>query len=129
MSGHTSGGVVAITGAARGIGLATAAELRSRGARVAIGDVDGDQAIRAGSALGDDVLAATLDVTDHGSFESFLELVGRELGPPDVLINNAGIMPIGPMLEEPDDLARRVMEINVLGVMSGMKLGLPAMLE
>jgi short-subunit dehydrogenase len=44
------------------------------------------------------------------------------------LINNAGIMPIGPMLDEPESIARRVMEINVLGMMTGMKLALPAML-
>lgn len=124
-----SGRVAAITGGARGIGLATAAELRRRGGRVAIGDIDGDQAVRAGAALGDDLLAAELDVTEPGSFKAFLELVERELGPVDVLINNAGIMPIGPMLEEPHQLARRVMEINVLGVMIGMKLMLPGMIE
>jgi NAD(P)-dependent dehydrogenase (short-subunit alcohol dehydrogenase family) len=120
--------VVAITGAARGIGLATATELRSRGARIAIGDIDADEAGRSAQALGHDVLASRLDVTDSSSFREFLALVGRELGPVDVLINNAGIMPIGPMLQEPDDVARRVMDINVLGVLQGMKLALPAML-
>jgi NAD(P)-dependent dehydrogenase (short-subunit alcohol dehydrogenase family) len=129
MTGKATGQVVAITGGARGIGLATAAELHKRGARVAIGDIDGDEAIRAGSSLGADVLASTLDVTDRDSFKSFLKLAARELGQIDVLINNAGIMPIGPMLDEPDALARRVMEINVIGVMTGMKLALPAMLE
>jgi NAD(P)-dependent dehydrogenase (short-subunit alcohol dehydrogenase family) len=123
------GRVVAITGGARGIGLATAAELHGRGARVAIGDIDGEEAARAGSSLGDEVLAAELDVADPASFEGFLELVERELGPVDVLINNAGIMPIGPLLDEPHELARRVFEINVLGVLTGMKLALPAMLE
>src|ERR1700752_4212921 len=93
-----SGRVVAITGAARGIGLATAKALRAKGAKVAIGDVDADRAIEAAHSLGADVLAASLDVTDPASFRDFLALVERELGAVDVLVNNAGIMPIGPFL-------------------------------
>src|ERR1700757_811752 len=124
---NLSGRVVAITGAARGIGLATARELRGRGARIAIGDIDGDEAVRVAQSLGADVLATPLDVTDRSSFESFLALTERELGPVDVLINNAGIMPIGPFLEEADATARRVLDINVAGVLIGMKLALPAM--
>ena len=120
--------VIAITGAARGIGLATATALRAAGARIAIGDIDGEEAARAGAELGSDVLTASLDVTDHGSFKDFLALVDRELGPLDVLINNAGIMPIGPMLDEPDEVARRVFDINVGGVLMGMKLALPGMI-
>ena len=119
--------VVAITGGARGIGLATAAELRRRGARVAIGDIDDEEAAHAAAGLGDDVLPAALDVADPASFKAFIELVERELGPVDVLVNNAGIMPIGPLLDEPHELARRVFEINVLGVMTGMKLALEQM--
>jgi NAD(P)-dependent dehydrogenase (short-subunit alcohol dehydrogenase family) len=121
--------VVAITGGARGIGLATAKALHGQGAKVAIGDIDGDEAARAAQTIGGDVLAAKLDVTDQGSFRDFLALCERELGPLDVLINNAGIMHIGPMLEEPESSARRIMEINVLGVMTGMKLALPGMIK
>jgi NAD(P)-dependent dehydrogenase (short-subunit alcohol dehydrogenase family) len=121
------GRVVAITGGARGIGLATAKALHAAGARVAIGDIDHDAAIASGLELGADVLAGQLDVTDRGSFERFVALVERELGPLDVLVNNAGIMPIGPFDEEPDALARRTFEINVLGCLIGMKITLPAM--
>jgi NAD(P)-dependent dehydrogenase (short-subunit alcohol dehydrogenase family) len=125
----TQGKVVAITGGARGIGLATAKALHAQGARVAIGDIDGDTAIRAAQQIGSDVLAARLDVTDQSLFREFLALVERELAPIDVLVNNAGIMHIGPMLEEPEQFARRIMEINVLGVMTGMKLALPGMIK
>jgi NAD(P)-dependent dehydrogenase (short-subunit alcohol dehydrogenase family) len=125
---NTNGRVVAITGGARGIGLATATALQAAGARVAIGDIDRDAAIRAAEGLGSDVLAASLDVTDSASFRDFLALTERELGPLDVLINNAGIMPIGPMLDEPEAIAQRVVEINILGVLTGMKLALPGML-
>jgi NAD(P)-dependent dehydrogenase (short-subunit alcohol dehydrogenase family) len=123
-----SGRVVAITGAARGIGLATATALRAKGAKVAIGDIDGDTAIEAAQSLGSDVLAASLDVTDPASFREFLALAERELGVLDVLVNNAGIMPIGPFLEESHATAERVFDIDVLGVMTGMKLALPSML-
>jgi NAD(P)-dependent dehydrogenase (short-subunit alcohol dehydrogenase family) len=125
---NTNGRVVAITGGARGIGLATATALQAAGARVAIGDIDRDAAIRAAEGLGSDVLAASLDVTDSASFRDFLALTELELGPVDVLINNAGIMPIGPMLDEPEALAQRVVEINILGVLTGMKVALPGMI-
>jgi NAD(P)-dependent dehydrogenase (short-subunit alcohol dehydrogenase family) len=124
-----SGRVVAITGAARGIGLATAKALRAKGAKVAIGDIDADSAIEAAQSLGSDVLSASLDVTDPASFRDFLALVERELGAVDVLVNNAGIMPIGPFLNESHATAERVFDIDVLGVMTGMKLALPAMLK
>ena len=123
------GRVVAITGGGRGIGLSTARALRAAGARVAIGDVDGKAVTAAADRLGADVLASGLDVTDRDSFAAFLALIERELGPLDVLVNNAGIMPIGPMIDEPDDVARRVFEVNVLGCLTGTKLALPGMLR
>jgi NAD(P)-dependent dehydrogenase (short-subunit alcohol dehydrogenase family) len=129
MSTNLSGRVVAITGGARGIGLATAKQLRAAGARIAIGDIDGDEAVRAAAAVGDDTIGTTLDVSDHESFRAFLALAEGELGPLDVLINNAGIMPIGPFLEESDSTASRVLEIDVGGVLLGMKLALPGMLN
>jgi NADP-dependent 3-hydroxy acid dehydrogenase YdfG len=128
-SQDVGGKVVLITGGARGIGRATAVALRAAGARVAIGDIDESALVGAQATLGDNVLTGLLDVTDRRSFSAFLALVERELGPLDVLVNNAGIMPIGPMVAEPDEVAGRVFEINVLGCLLGMKLALPGMIE
>ncbi|GAA2602242.1 SDR family oxidoreductase [Actinomadura fulvescens] len=116
--------VIAITGAARGIGFATARALKAKGATVVIGDIDEEAAKEAGDRLG--VQAFTVDVTSRESFEAFLGKA--ETGGLDVLVNNAGIMPIGPVTAESDADARRCMDINVHGVMLGTKLALDRML-
>ncbi len=119
-----TGQVVAITGGARGIGRATAAALIAQGARVAIGDIDASLAERSAQELGARTVGLPLDVTDRDSFEAFLQEVETRLGPLDVLINNAGIMPIGPFIEETDATAKRMIDINVHGVIYGSKLAL-----
>jgi NADP-dependent 3-hydroxy acid dehydrogenase YdfG len=124
-----SGKVVAITGGARGIGRATAGALVSKGAKVAIGDLDVALAERTAAELGGGAVAFELDVTDRESFAGFLAGVEQRLGPLDVLVNNAGIMPLGSFVEEDDDTARRMVDINLHGVIYGMKLALPGMLE
>ncbi len=118
------GHVVAITGGARGIGRATAAALIDQGARVAIGDIEHELAERTAEELGVGTIGCELDVTDRASFDAFLTDVESRLGPVDVLINNAGIMPIGPFVEESDATARRMVDINLHGVIYGSKLAL-----
>lgn len=119
--------VVAITGGARGIGYHTAEELIRRGHRVAIGDIDELQLKVSAEELGLDV-AVRLDVTDPASIASFLDATEEALGPIDVLINNAGVMPTGHVHEETDEVTRRQVEINVLGVIFGTKIALQRML-
>ncbi|GAA5129574.1 SDR family oxidoreductase [Haloechinothrix salitolerans] len=126
---HLSGRVIAITGGARGIGLATAKAAHARGARVAIGDVDGGAAKEAGASLGEDVLALELDVTDEKSFGGFLGEVERRFGALDVLVNNAGIMPIGPFLDESVSRSRRAVDVNVMGPLIGTQLALTGMVQ
>ena len=123
-----NGKVVAITGGARGIGKATAQALVREGARIGIGDLDVDLARRTADELGPNVRAYELDVTSRPSIASFLDSVESDLGPLDVMINNAGIMPIAPFLDEPDDSAVRQLDINVHGTIFGMKEALPRML-
>ncbi|HEX2070709.1 MAG TPA: SDR family oxidoreductase [Thermoleophilaceae bacterium] len=119
-----SGRVVAITGAARGIGLSTARACAARGMKVAIGDLDLAEAKRAAESV-PGAVALALDVTEKASFAAFLDAAEAQLGPLDVLVNNAGIMPIGPFVDEDDATAVRLIDINVHGVLHGMKLALP----
>jgi NAD(P)-dependent dehydrogenase (short-subunit alcohol dehydrogenase family) len=119
--------VVAITGGARGIGLATATVLAQRGARVAIGDLDAEAARAAARQLGNDALGLALDVTQHSSFVSFLDDVERELGPLDVLINNAGIQHVGLFADEAPAATAAQIAVNLGGVLTGTKLALARM--
>ena len=123
-----NGKVVAITGGARGIGKATAEALARRGARVAIGDVDLATAEETAAALGGGSIALALDVSDRRSFEHFLDEAERQLGSVDVVINNAGIMPVTSFVEESEDSFRRQIEINLIGVINGTQLSLQRML-
>jgi NAD(P)-dependent dehydrogenase (short-subunit alcohol dehydrogenase family) len=115
------GKVAVVTGGGRGIGKALALALTSEGCRVAIGDVDPDAAEAAAAELGGATIGLPLDVSDRPGFTAFLDEVERRLGPIDVLVNNAGIMPVGPLDEEDDATAVRMIEINLHGVIHGTK--------
>jgi NADP-dependent 3-hydroxy acid dehydrogenase YdfG len=119
-----AGKVVAITGGARGIGRATAAALIAQGARISIGDIDEQMVATSAQELGSGTVGLGLDVTDRASFENFVKETERQLGPLDVLINNAGIMPIGPFVSESDATAARMVDINLHGVIFGSKIAL-----
>jgi short-subunit dehydrogenase len=127
---NVRGKTVVITGAARGIGYATAQALLARGARVVIGDRDIDAlecAVAAISRLGQ-VSGHPLDVTDKESFAAFLDKARADGGGHiDVLINNAGVMPVGPFLSQSAQAIRSSIEVNFYGVLTGCQLVLPDM--
>ncbi|MFW0783957.1 SDR family oxidoreductase [Gordonia sp. CPCC 206044] len=112
--------VIAITGAARGIGFETATQLFEAGATVVLGDIDDEAVGKAAADLG--VEGFGVDVTDRASFDEFLTKVENAVGPIDVLINNAGIMPVGAFLSYDDALIRRTFDIDVVGVITGTQL-------
>ncbi|CAJ1493429.1 SDR family oxidoreductase [[Mycobacterium] kokjensenii] len=126
------GKTIAITGAARGIGLATATALLARGARVVIGDREVhvlDAAVKQLSSRGQ-VSGHPLDVTDRESFATFLDKARADGdGHIDVLINNAGVMPVGPFLDQTPQTIRSATEVNFYGVINGCQLVLPEMVK
>jgi NAD(P)-dependent dehydrogenase (short-subunit alcohol dehydrogenase family) len=122
-----NGKVVAITGGARGIGKATATALVRKGCRVAIGDIDTELAEETAAGLGGGTVALPVDVTDRDSFAGFLDEAERQLGPLDVVINNAGIMPVTPLVEESVESVHRQIDINLHGVITGTQLAIERM--
>lgn len=125
-----SGRTIVITGAARGIGYATAEALLARGARVVIGDRDVNTLAVAVETLNrrGSVTGHPLDVSDPESFEIFLDKARVDgNGRIDVLINNAGVMPVGPFLDQSEQTIRTAIEVNIEGVLTGCRLVLPEM--
>ena len=121
MNNRLDGRVVAITGAGRGIGAATAAALSREGARVAIGDIDLDVAKATAERIGGETLALPLDVTSDASVSDFMDTVESTLGPIDVYINNAGVMPLSSLLDESDATIDRIFAINALAMIHGTR--------
>jgi NAD(P)-dependent dehydrogenase (short-subunit alcohol dehydrogenase family) len=124
------GRTVVVTGGARGIGFATAAVLVTRRARVVIGDRDQgalDAAV-AELATAGAVSGHLLDVADRRSFADFLDLARADGGGRiDVLINNAGVMPVGAFIGQTQQAIRSSIEVNLYGVLNGCQLVLPEM--
>lgn len=119
---------VAVTGGAHGIGRAIAQHFARAGARVAIGDLDGDAAQQLADELGGGAMGVPLDVTDRGAFAAFLDAAEESHGPLGVMVNNAGVDWVSPFHEEPDEVSRRELDINLMGTILGTRLALQRML-
>ncbi|MFT4085895.1 MAG: SDR family NAD(P)-dependent oxidoreductase [Gordonia sp. (in: high G+C Gram-positive bacteria)] len=121
---------VLITGGGRGIGAATARQLVKRGAKVSIGDIDVPAVtaeaaeINAGLSVAA-CFAGELDVCKTDSFEKFIAKANEfHESPIDVIVNNAGIMLVGPFRDEDPTLANKQVDINVNGVINGTRAAL-----
>ena len=109
------GKVAIITGAARGIGAAFAEAYVREGATVAIGDIDMVRAEQTAKAIGPKAFAVRLDVTDQASIDAAVAEVEKRCGGIDILINNAALFDMGPIVEIPRSSFDRLFSINVAG--------------
>ncbi|MCD2188368.1 SDR family oxidoreductase [Actinomycetospora soli] len=116
MTYDINGKVLFITGAARGIGEATARAAAARGARIALVGLEPERLERIAGELGPQHTWATCDVTDQASLDAAVKHTVAELGGIDVVIANAGIANQGTVAESPADVVARVMEVNLIGV-------------
>ena len=122
--------VILITGASSGIGEGIARELAAGGAKVLMGARRTDRLDRiAGEirAAGGDAAAHALDVTDIGSMQAFAQTALDLWGRIDVLVNNAGIMPLSPMSALKFEEWARMVDVNIKGVLWGIGAVLPVM--
>ena len=122
---HLHGKRAVVTGGSRGLGFALARELRRQGARVAICARGEEQLMTARAKLGDDVVAIPCDVTDRAQVEAFV----GEVGPVDVLVNNAGVISVGPWQTQTVDDYRELLDIHFFGVVHTTLAVLPSMIE
>jgi NADP-dependent 3-hydroxy acid dehydrogenase YdfG len=126
---HDSTRVAVITGASSGIGEATARSLVRDGLKVALLARRADRLEALASELGDGAAAIEADVTDRDSLVAAGERVQSELGPAGVLVNNAGVMLLGPFSSEQRDDYRQMVEVNLLGAISATEVFLPQLRE
>lgn len=117
--------VVLVTGASSGIGEATVRELAAAGAKLFIGARRGDRLKALAAELGETVAWRELDVTDAADFDAFVAAAEARFGRIDVLVNNAGVMPLSPLAALKRDEWKRMIDVNIHGVLNGIAAVLP----
>ena len=117
--------VILITGASSGIGEATVRELAATGAKLFIGARRGDRLQALAAELGSNIAWRELDVTDAANFAVFADAAEARFGRIDVLINNAGVMPLSPLAALKTDEWKRMIDVNIHGVLNGIAAVLP----
>jgi NADP-dependent 3-hydroxy acid dehydrogenase YdfG len=122
--------IVLITGASSGIGVGIAKEVAAAGATVVLGARRTDRLENVASRIrdaGGKVMTRRLDVTDRADMAAFAEAARQEFGRVDVIVNNAGVMPLSPMASMKVDEWDRMVDVNIKGVLYGIAAVLPEM--
>ena len=123
------GKVCVITGGAGGIGMALARRFRAAGMRIVLGDVEAPALDKAVAELGDDVLGVSCDVTSPESNEVLRDAAIERFGAVHVVCLNAGVAPMGMLLDTPLDAWRWTVDVNLMGVVHGMRTFGPGLVE
>lgn len=127
-----AGTVALVTGASSGIGEATARELATRGAAVALVARRADRLDALAAEIrdaGGTALAIEADVTERAAAEAAVERAVAELGRLDIVVNNAGVMLLGPIVDAPIEEWERMVNLNVLGLMYVANAAMPHLLK
>mgnify|MGYP000045829311 CR=1 FL=1 len=127
---EVNGKVIAITGASSGIGEAAARLLAQRGARVVVGARRTDRLEKLVAeirAAGGSAEFRALDVTKREEVEAFINFAHDQFGQVDVVVNNAGVMPLSPLAALKVNEWNQMIDVNIRGVLHGIAAGLPVM--
>ena len=127
MPARLEGKVAIVTGAARGLGLAIAQRLAADGARVLGADLRDEEGRRAFAEIGAGARYAPLDVRSPDEWRAAVDFCAAELGRPNVLVNNAGVLCAGPIEEITSEQFRLSFEVHMLGPLLGIQAVIPAM--
>src|ERR1700712_2966586 len=132
MANDLTGTVALVTGASSGIGHATASALAARGAALALAARRTDRLEELAEAIrrdGGSAVTITADVTDEDQARQAVQTTVDELGRLDTVINNAGVMLLGPVVDAPVEEWKRMVELNVLGLLYVAHASLPHLLS
>lgn len=116
-----TGKTAIVTGATGGVGNALAKQLAREGVKVGLCDLDQAKVDAAVAEIGGDVVGRAVDVSDIEAYRAFMDEVERTLGPLDILVNVAAIMPIGHFDQEKDSTSEKIIDINLKGVVQSTK--------